>query len=248
VHRKLVALAAASSAALIVLSALAQTPPPKKKHKKKHKPAATAVDAGAPAAIELDTQPAPAGSASAGAAPAAAEEEEDAGASAAAVAASEPEPSGPGGAHPWSVGALVGWGFNGGAKLGFGVRAGYTLPMHVYLGAQFVYHLGESEYGGTANFFYPGVEGGYELSLGPLLVRPYLGIGPMILDKNLGSVTVGTTTNSLGSNSTTYFAVWPGVTGLYPITPQIFVGADLRYVILSDYSHFAAFLTGGARF
>jgi hypothetical protein len=61
-------------------------------------------------------------------------------------------------------------------------------------------------------------------------------------------VTVAGITNSQGSSSTTYFAVWPGVTGLYPITPQIFVGADLRYVILSDYSHFAAFLTGGAKF
>ncbi len=246
-HRKLVALAAASSAALIVLSALAQTTaPPKTKHKKKRKPAATSADAGAP--IELDT-PAAAGSASAPAAALPAADGEDAGATAsAAVAASEPGAAEADGAHPWSVGALVGWGFNGGAKLGLGARAGYTLPMHVYLGATFIYHLGESEYGGKANFLYPGVEGGYELSLGPLLVRPYLGLGPLILHETLPSVTVAGVTNAQGSSSTTYFAVWPGVTGLYPVSPHVFIGADVRYVILSDFSHVAAFITGGARF
>ena len=60
------------------------------------------------------------------------------------------------------------------AKLGFGVRAGYTLPFHVYAGATLVYHLGESAGDANASFLYPGIEGGYELTFGSFMVRPYV--------------------------------------------------------------------------
>src|SRR5512145_2222648 len=49
-----------------------------------------------------------------------------------------------------SLGALIGYGFKDGVRLGFGARVGYTLPAKVHLGATFLYHLGssvENQYG-----------------------------------------------------------------------------------------------------
>ena len=81
---------------------------------------------------------------------------------------------------PWSASLLAGYGFNDAEQFGFGVRGGYTLPMHVYVGATFVYHLGTSERTAVStNLFYPGVEGATSSRPGPFLVRPYIpGSGP----------------------------------------------------------------------
>src|SRR5258706_11784715 len=95
---------------------------------------------------------------------------------AAPVLAQEKSPT----ADHGSVGALLGYGFKDGVGLGLGVRGGYTLPMNLYLGATFVYHLGKSQSTPvgdvSVNIFYLGVEGGYDISAGPVVVRPYLGL------------------------------------------------------------------------
>ena len=73
----------------------------------------------------------------------------------AATPASEPTADSDGGRHPVSVGLLVGFGIGNVFRhprvygdvvnpyaLGIGLRAGYTLPMNLYLGATFIYHVG----------------------------------------------------------------------------------------------------------
>ena len=115
--------------------------------------------------------------------------------------------------------------------VGIGLRGGYTLPMKVYVGAAFVYHLGGSKdadqvkYTGTT--LYLGPEVGYDLELGPLVIRPYVGLG-------YGSVKAkaeagGTT---LLDRSEGGFALWPGLMARYPID-AFFVGADARYALVT---------------
>ncbi len=152
-----------------------------------------------------------------------------------------------------SAGILVGNGFKDGYNLGLGARAGVTLPLGLYVGGTFVYHLGKSQnIGGAdlkANVYYFGAEGGYEISAGPLTVRPYLGLGyasPRITQANcqLQACVAGETSGD------SKFAMWPGATALFPVG-NLFVGADLRYVVLfdtTDGNAFAAFLTGGMSF
>jgi hypothetical protein len=129
-----------------------------------------------------------------------------------------------------SAAFLLGDGFKDGIGLGLGARGGYTLPMNLYLGGTFIYHLGKSEGGVSEHFYYFGVEGGYDLAAGPLIVRPYLGLGD-------STVTASGTIAGFGSVSTSSssLALWPGATALYPIG-NLLVGADARYVIVTSSS------------
>jgi hypothetical protein len=72
-----------------------------------------------------------------------------------------------------SVAGLIGF---GASSYGFdlGVRAGYTLPNNVYLGGTFIFNTG---FGGWGSGFTTGFEGGYQFAAGPVVVRPYGGIG-----------------------------------------------------------------------
>jgi len=150
-----------------------------------------------------------------------------------------------------SVGALLGYGFKDGVDLGLGVRAGYTLPMNLYLGGTFVYHLGKSEstpFGDVStHLYYFGVEGGYDIYAEPVIVRPYLGLGAATASATVPSSTFAGVTVEGGSTSDTKFGVWPGATVLYPIQ-NFFVGADARFLIVSDFNAFSLFATGGAQF
>lgn len=156
--------------------------------------------------------------------------------------AAEPSPT----AGHASVAGLLGYGFKDGVNFGLGVRGGYTLPMNVYVGGTFVYHLGKSEDGGGAeasvNVYYFGVEGGYDLNVEPVVIRPYLG---------LGAATANVDINIPGlvddSASETRFAAWPGATVLYPIG-SAFVGGDARFLIVDDFNAFSLFATGGLQF
>ncbi len=162
-------------------------------------------------------------------------------------ARAEPAPT----AGKASVGALVGYGFKDGLNLGLGVRGGYTLPMNVYIGGTFVYHLGKSEstpLGDTSvNLYYFGVEGGYDIGAGPVVIRPYLGLGAAtarvkIPGMDFGGISVpGTTATE------TKFSAWPGATLLYPMG-SAFVGADARFVVVSEFNAFSLFATGGVQF
>jgi hypothetical protein len=157
-----------------------------------------------------------------------------------------------------SAGLLLGYGFDDAYKFGLGARGGYTLPQKVYIGGTFVYHFGESNSGGgvtvSEHLLYLGPEGGYDFAIPgvpQILVRPYLGLGfESVSVSTSGSEFNGTGISGLsGSNSGLSF--WPGVTGLYSITPNISAGLDARVVIAtfggSD-ATFAMFLTGQYKF
>jgi hypothetical protein len=145
----------------------------------------------------------------------------------------------------WSGQVLLGYGFNSGVDLGLGVRFGYTLPMHVYVGGTFIYHFGSD----NVNVYYPGIEGGYDIIAGPVVVRPYLGLGPVFEHFSGASVDLGGFgTATVPSTTNTEFGIWPGVNVLYPITNQFFVGGDARFLIVSDYNTFSLFVNGGMHF
>lgn len=190
------------------------------------------------------------------AAPALADDAKPAAPAAEAAPASAPAKSGSGDAQVQTGGSaalLLGYGFADGFKLGIGARGGYTLPMKVYVGGTFVYHLGTSvDVGGgqsvTVNVMMFGAEGGYELAAGPVIVRPYAGLGLAVAKESVPGVTVGgvTASGASVSSSDVYFA--PGCIVLYPVTSNISVGADARVVFVGSGSAFDLFLTGQYHF
>lgn len=156
-----------------------------------------------------------------------------------------------------SAALLVGEGFKDGYNFGLGARAGFTLPMNVYVGGTFVYHLGRTEPapGGEfkANVLYFGAEGGYELGAGPLTVRPYMGLGYASASASRPPDCTGLVCGAVQSNSEGVGAIWPGVTAIFPLG-NFFVGGDVRYVILlgsdkvDNGNAFSIFVTGGTTF
>jgi len=150
-----------------------------------------------------------------------------------------------------SVGGLVGYGFKDGTNFGLGVRGGYTLPMNVYLGGTFVYHLGKSQSTAvgdvSSNIYYFGFEGGYDIAAGPVVVRPYLGLGAATAVASIPAFDFGGVTMPASSATDTRFGLWPGASVLYPLG-SAFIGADARYLIVEDYNAFSVFATGGVQF
>jgi hypothetical protein len=148
--------------------------------------------------------------------------------------------SGP--AKPISVSLLLGYGISlekGGNPwgFGFGLRGGYNIDK-IYLGARFVYYLGESQtvtipgFGtasSTVNIWELGIEGGYDVAASDkFVVRPLLG---------LGLASIGVSSSSLGgsgSASTSKFFLAPGVAALYDVTDNIFLGLDARFIIITS--------------
>lgn len=124
----------------------------------------------------------------------------------------------------------------GGAGLGVGVgaRAGYTFDIPVYVGATFMYHAGKDGQDTRAGvtdssnaFYYPGAEVGYDIGLGPVLVRPYVGAGVL-----LGRFSTTTTNGIESTNTEKALMVYPGVTAHYIIgRSPVFVGADARVLL-----------------
>jgi hypothetical protein len=148
-----------------------------------------------------------------------------------------------------SAALLVGNGFKDGYGVGIGARGGVTLPMNVYVGGTFLYHLGKTEGDVTANVWFLGAEGGYDIGVGPLTLRPYLGLGYAHLAVSGGDVCAAGTCLSL-SDSDGKVALWPGATALFGLG-SFFVGADLRYTVLLDVDDgnaFGAFATAGLSF
>jgi len=263
--RRLTTVAFFAAAALVVSSAFAQTTPAKKKKKKKHpKPAATTIEldsnAGAPPAASppppASTTPTPTETPTGTPTPTETPTEtagadnkaptEEATPSASAKAEASPSPT-TAGAMPWSAALLLGDGFDAAEGFGLGVRGGYTLPMHVYLGVTFIYHLGNSAPVST-RVFYPGLEGGYELTAGPVLLRPYVGFGPVFVHTSFPTNSIGGILEGGGSTVATLFGGWIGGAVVVPFADRFFAGGDLRLVLVSGYTTAGVFLTGGVRF
>jgi hypothetical protein len=144
-----------------------------------------------------------------------------------------------------NVDALLGFGFHDYFDFALGARGGYTLPMNVYLGASLLYFFGSStstpfgDVGGSVLSI--GVEGGYDFYVNPVVIRPYLGLGPDIL---MASCPSGIPCGS----SDTKFAAWLGGAVFYPFTQNWFAGADMRVHIVSDATNFQLFANGGYQF
>jgi ABC-type transport system substrate-binding protein len=146
----------------------------------------------------------------------------------------------------WSAAAMLGFAFN---DIGFGIgaRGGYTLDSHVYLGGTLLYHFGQDD----VSAFLIGAEGGYDFLAGPVVIRPYLGLGVSIVSVNVPTYALpGGGTAGGGSASSSNVALWPGCTVLYPIpgNERWFVGGDARILIINDFNTFALFALGGLRF
>jgi hypothetical protein len=142
-----------------------------------------------------------------------------------------------------SVAALLGAGTADYATFGLGARGGYTLPnMPIYVGGTILYHFG-SNYQSSLVL---GVEGGYDITVGPVIIRPYLGLGDLIRYYDISQFGISV------SGSDGHFAFWPGGTVLYPIK-NFFVGGDMRLQIITDAGggeavSFGIFATGGIAF
>lgn len=140
-----------------------------------------------------------------------------------------------------SASALLGYGASD-LNVGIGARVGYTLPaVPIYFGGTFVYHLGKSQdtpgVNSSAHLFYLGAEGGFAIGIDPLVIRPFVGVGPAIAKYEFAGK----------SSSTTKFAFWPGVDVLLPLGP-VFVGIDGRYLVVTDNSSLGVFATAGIEF
>jgi hypothetical protein len=135
-------------------------------------------------------------------------------------------------------------------NIGIGARAGYTFrDLPIYIGGNFVYHFGDTvsvPTGGEAStrFYYPSAEVGYDLGVGPMLVRPYVGVGALL---GSGSTSGGAPASSIPRSTETAALVYPAMTLHYLIPDTAgFVGADGRFLIPTQGSAaVAAFLTGG---
>ncbi|WP_394838764.1 porin family protein [Pendulispora rubella] len=141
--------------------------------------------------------------------------------------------------HPISVAAFGGYGFNNSldsnAKdsfnlygAGFGVRAGYTLPMKLYLGGMFQYNLGSELEGTTGKtrgrVMNLGGEVGYNFDVAQFTIRPYVGAGVGIAGGDIKGLDE--------HDNKVKFSVWPGVQGLYNVTDQLYAGIDARYTFI----------------
>lgn len=123
--------------------------------------------------------------------------------------------------------------------LGLGLRGGYELDMKIFLGAGFVYHLGESAKltvntpgaptadvrDARQNYMLAFVEVGYDIWADQLIIRPsmWLGMGFAIVDPYL-------TTNGVKTVSDFMFA--PGLNLIY-VFDGLYIGGDARYVAVT---------------
>jgi hypothetical protein len=167
---------------------------------------------------------------------------------------------GPGPEKKISAGLLLGYGISfedqNGWGVGLGVRGGYNLNQ-IYLGGRFVYHFGETYEGATGgltiaeatiNLWEVGVEAGYDLLVADkLTIRPEVGLGIATRIASADSALLGDLFSDTNTNP--YLAL--GASGLYDITPELFLGLDARIqLILGDGSPAALVLliNGGMRF
>jgi hypothetical protein len=149
----------------------------------------------------------------------------------------------------WSAQALVGFAFND-VGFGLGARGGYTLDNHVYIGGTLLYHLGNN---GVSALMIGG-EGGYDFPVGPIIIRPYGGLGMVNVSVSIPAYTVpgpgGPTTYGGGSVSDTKVGFWPGCQFLYSIpgNEKFFVGGDARILIIDNFNTLALYGVGGIHF
>jgi hypothetical protein len=148
----------------------------------------------------------------------------------------------------FSVAPLLGFGTDQ-LELGVGVRAGKTMfAEHVWVGGTAVYHVGYStsgavngvRYDASSSAFYVGPEVGYDFEVGPVILRPYAGLG-------LAALSVSATTAGVSASDTvTKLVIWPGLTALYGVpASRFFVGGDTRLLTVPGGPALGLFAVGG---
>jgi hypothetical protein len=144
--------------------------------------------------------------------------------------------------RPITVGLLAGYGLDlSGAELnpfgiGFGVRGGYSLG-DLYLGARFMFFLGESEdvmSGGmtietSQDLMTIGAEVGYDIELSDrgIDLRPEVGLG-LALSGGEGADAAG----NMVDTSSTDFYVAPGASLLFCLGTNVFTGLNVQLPIV----------------
>ncbi len=144
----------------------------------------------------------------------------------------------------WSAGAQLGAGSDG-LGLGVGARIGYTLPMRLYVGGAFTYYgTTATSSNGAVYILAPGAELGYDAKIGPVVLRPYAGVGMAIARAN---VRIG---NATATASDSRAALWAGAQVTYDITPSFYLGGDVRLLttLNGNGAAVAGFGSVGARF
>ncbi len=153
--------------------------------------------------------------------------------------------AGPSGPKPITVALLFGYGFSLNAEetfdlnpfgIGFGARGGYNLE-RIYAGGRILFFLGDSEQlpGGIENShsqFQLAIEGGYDLQVSGLLLRPSLALGISI--SSIESTVAGPPMPGQGPAdlSSEDIFVAPGGTLLYALEGDLFVGAEAQLPII----------------
>lgn len=125
---------------------------------------------------------------------------------------------------------------------GIAARGGYELDNHIFLGAGFVYHLGESDTLNRANtgamsagfvnvkqnYMLAFLEGGYDIWLDEdsWILRPsiWLGMGFAIVDPYLTSGGIHTVSDFMFAPGLNLIYAWDGW----------YIGPDLRYVVVTS--------------
>jgi hypothetical protein len=144
----------------------------------------------------------------------------------------------------WSAGAQLGAGSDG-LGLGVGARIGYTLPIRLYVGGAFTYYgTTATSSNGAVYILAPGAELGYDAKIGPVVLRPYAGLGMAIAR---ASVRIG---NATATASDSRAALWAGAQATYDVTPSFYLGGDVRLLttLNGNGAAVAGFGSVGARF
>ena len=149
--------------------------------------------------------------------------------------------------NPISVAFLAGHGEKDAFKSGIGGRVGYTLRNNIYLGGSFVSHLGTQDGPVQANVWYAGGEVGYELEAGPVIVRPYVGVGIASAWASVFMPAIGSYPGGRIEASDRRVAIWPGASVLLPID-RAFIGVDAKFLVVENANAFNAYGTLGVAF
>jgi hypothetical protein len=137
-------------------------------------------------------------------------------------------------------------------NLGLGLKAGYTLPMDLYVGGMFDYFFGEHEES-TINGFHTeysfsfwllSPEVGYDFGIIPsLMVRPFGGIG--LAAVNGESCTQGPGVNVCNDFSDSDVGLLLGGLIHYSVG-SVFFGGELRFLLYDDEALMIGVHAGGA--
>jgi len=164
--------------------------------------------------------------------------------------------AGDAGATGIAVDLLAGYGFNDAYRIGFGVRGGITLPQNFYIGGTFLLHQGRTgvrtERVATPQTdpLYFGPEGGYDLQIKQVTLRPYLGVGYALILSSTREPCSASTCPQDTSSADGALAFWPGAAVTWS-GGGLSLGADIRYVAVLGAGYGsapAAFGTAGLRF